>query len=173
MSCVFSMLHASAAPVARAQEARSNQTLSGLLAPRPAPLASLDPELDSMARKLDGLARSAALHKPRNAAGDELRRSIAEGRAAIVAARAALLERRAQDAASKKRIAQAALELASRIAARVEETRAEAAAKNQVKLAQEARELAAAALAQAEARRSALQTALQATPRVAQPAEPR
>jgi len=137
------------ATVARAQQtAEAGQaTVGGLLAtPAPAAPASLDPELDAMTAELGKLAASDAYKD------EVVKRAVDRGRHAVLQAARALAARDGDTAARKKQLAQAALALAQRAAARIEETRAEAAAGQGVKHAQEAHAQAAVVLEQAKQR---------------------
>jgi hypothetical protein len=138
---------------ARAQDtAEAGQaTVGGLLAspPPPAP-ASLDAELDAIATELGKLAASDAYKD------EVVKRAVDRGRHAVLQTSRALTAQDGATAARKKQIAQAALALAQRAAARIEETRAEAAAAQGVKHAQEAHAQAAVVLEQAKQRLAAL-----------------
>jgi hypothetical protein len=142
------VLFCSAALAAHASE--GERAVGGLLS-GPAPAQpSADPELDEIARALEPLAAVAPREK-------EVHAAVEQARVALRAARAALSAHAPERVASKKRVARAALELARRIAARLDEQRAAAIAEQRARLAERARAEAVLTLAGAEARLRAVQ----------------
>lgn len=143
------MLATFAGQGARAQDtAEAGQaTVGGLLATAaPAVPASLDTELDAIAAELSKLAASDAYKD------EVVKRAVDRGRHAVLQTSRALGAQDGAGAARKKQVARAALALAQRAAARIEETRAEAAAEQGVKHGQQARAQAAVVLEQAKQR---------------------
>lgn len=139
-----------------AQETASAQpeaTVGGLLSTPRAPQAkSLDADLDAIAAQLGSIATSKAVDD------DVVKRAVEQGKRAVLQATRAFAAGDQATGARKKAIARAALELASRAAARREETRAESAAAQNATHAEQEQAQAAVLLEQARAQLKSLGT---------------